>query len=160
MSKYKRENRSSNLPSDRLNSTEVSTILGIHRNTLKRMASSGTLAPDGQTGGGRNFWLRSTVDSYRLGALTSATVWYVGSPHLEGLQLPLRSGHRVLGQSAVCIPLSASNRTECLAELLIFIATTSPHALVLPAGGSGNSEHLLVADACRREGVPVILYPV
>ncbi|MDH1930376.1 hypothetical protein [Pseudomonas sp. GD03696] len=159
MPKRNRENGLSALPTDRLNSTEVSSILGIHRNTLKRMALTGSLSPDGTTGGGRNYWLRSNVDLYRLGALTSTTVWYIQNDLLGELQISHRQDARILGQRAARISLPATNRTACLAALLTFIATEAPHALALPAINTNHQTNRLIADVCCREGVSVILVP-
>lgn len=146
-------------PTDQLSGSEVSSILGIHRNTLQRMVALGTLVHDGETGGGRRYWLRSSIDAYRLGTLTTATVWYVHSNLLDELEVKVPPGHRILGQTAACIPLAATSRAECLSLLISFIARTTPHALALPASTAGKPTAAVITDICRTHGVPVILFP-
>ncbi|SBW84648.1 hypothetical protein PVE_R2G0622 [Pseudomonas veronii 1YdBTEX2] len=145
--------------SDRLSGSEVSSILGIHRNTLQRMVTLGTLVHDGKTGGRRRYWLRSSVEAYRLGTLTAATVWYIHSNLLEDIELNVQPGHRILGQTAASIPLAATSRAECLAMLFTFIAKNSPHALALPSSASGLPTTMVITEICRTHGVPVILLP-
>lgn len=147
------------LPTDQLTATEVSSILSIHRNTLQRMASTLLLPPDGKTGGGRSFWLRASVDAYRLGTLTSATIWYISESPIVEINLKIKSGHRILGQSVASVPLTGTTRTESLGSLLSFLATAGLHALALPAESNGTNVHKVLADACRESGIPLILYP-
>lgn len=159
MSKTVHRNHSNPLPTDRLTTTEVSSILGIHRNTLKRMTEALLLPPDGKSGGGRSYWFRSTVDAYRLGALTTATIWFVRDSPIEELNLSLQAGHRILGQTVANVPLTGSSRTEALAALLSFVASAQPHALALPSRTSGSPTHQLLAEACRERGIPLVIYP-
>ncbi|WP_042913300.1 MULTISPECIES: helix-turn-helix domain-containing protein [Pseudomonas syringae group] len=159
MSKHANQKHQLPLPTDQLTGSEVSSILGIHRNTLQRMVALRTLTHDGVTGGGRRYWLRSSIDAYRLGTLTTATVWYIHSNLLEDLALKVQPGHRILGQTAASIPLAATSRAECLALLISFISKSEPHALALPAGTAGLPTTLVIAEICRTHGVPVILYP-
>lgn len=146
-------------PTDQLSGSEVSSILGIHRNTLQRMVALKTLAHDGQTGGGRRYWLRSSVDAYRLGTLTTATVWHIQSSLLPELVVQVQPGHRILGQTAASIPLAATNRGECLSLLLAFIVKSAPHAIALPASTSRLPIAAVITEICHTQGVPVILSP-
>lgn len=159
MSKRVSKNSQAPHPTDQLSGSEVSSILGIHRNTLQRMVALRTLVHDGQTGGGRRYWLRSSVDAYRLGTLTTATVWYIHSKFLEELELKIQTGHRILSQTAACIPLAATSRAECLSQLITFIAKSEPHALALPASAYGSPVSAVITEICRTHGVPVILFP-
>ena len=146
-------------PTDQLRGSEVSSILGIHRNTLQRMVALRTLAHDGETGGGRRYWLRSSVDAYRLGTLTTATVWYIQSSLLQELVVKVQAGHRILGQTAASIPLAATSRAGCLSLLLTFIEKSEPHAIALPANAAGLPTAAVITEICRTHGVPVILFP-
>ncbi|WP_439126269.1 MAG: helix-turn-helix domain-containing protein (plasmid) [Pseudomonas rhizophila] len=146
-------------PTDQLSGSEVSSILGIHRNTLQRMVALKTLVHDGETGGGRRYWLRSSVDAYRLGTLTTATVWYIQSNLLEELMVKVQPGHRILGQTAASIPLAANSKAECLSLLFSFIAKNAPHAIALPASTAGLPTAAVITEICHTHGVPVILFP-
>lgn len=146
-------------PTDRLSGSEVSLILGIHRNTLQRMVALRTLAHDGETGGGRRYWLRSSVDAYRLGTLTTATVWYIQSSLLHEFVVHVPPGHRILGHTAASIPLTATSRAVCLSLLLEFIATSAPHAIALPASTTALPIAAVIKETCLTHGVPVILFP-
>ena len=146
-------------PLDQLNGVEVCSLLGIHRSTLLRLASGGVLIPDGETRGHRKFWLRSSVDAYRLGTMTTATVSHVTSVLLPELSLPVPHGYRILGQGVISIPLEGSTKASALTSLLLVLAEHKTTALALPAHSHTHFIHQTVVDACRQYAIPVILHP-
>lgn len=147
------------LAGERLTANQVCALLEIHRSTLQRKHSSGELPADGASGGGRKYWLRATVDAYRIGDRSSPITSYVECDLLKEVHLPLPKGGKVLGQLGLRLPLDESSRVRALSSLLTLLADAPPSLLALPTSTASNHIHQTVVEACRLLGVPVLLHP-
>lgn len=144
---------------ERLTANQVCALLEIHRSTLQRKNANGELPADGASGGGRKYWLRRTIDAYRIGDRSSPTTSYVECPLLQEVNLPLHTGGKVLGQPGVRLPLDQSSRVRALSSLLALLDATPPPMLALPASTASSHIHQTVVEACRSLGIPVLLHP-
>lgn len=159
MQKAPRRLSDDDLKKERFSVTEVCAILGIHRSTLGRLASTNVLPPDGQTASRRRYWLRATVEAYRLGIARNAATAYIATNQLPELQLRLSPGSRILGQMAACIPLPDETRANAIASLIAALVASPPTVLALPAHTVDQHLHKTVVEICTLRGTAVLLHP-
>lgn len=144
---------------EQMRTTQAARYIGVHRSTLNRLNATGVLTADGVTGSNRPYWLKETLDRYRLGMSKVGSYAYISSPILPELSVAIRPKQLVLGHSASAIPLVGSNRAACYAALLTHLAAIQPAAMLLPAGNDGHHLHRTTVEMCSAIGTAVIHLP-